>query len=248
MPTFLPRIPLTAIVLSLTPLPHSAVCCDRGLRRGSFVFLELSALLVFLPERLDLHVHTRRKLELHERVHGLLRRLENVEQALMSANLKLLTRLLVHVRRTQHAVFVLHRGQRNRSRNLCPRALRRVHNFAGGLVKNAIVVCFQPDADSFFANHVVISQGSCSRLIARRSLPRFRKKVRHSRTQESYAIISVMVPAPTVRPPSRMANRKPFSMATGVISSISSATLSPGITISVPAGKVATPVTSVVRK
>ena len=61
-------------------------------------------------------------------------------------------------------------------------------------------------------------------------------------------MISLMVPAPTVRPPSRMAKRKPFSMATGVISSISSATLSPGITISVPAGSVATPVTSVVRK
>ena len=64
----------------------------------------------------------------------------------------------------------------------------------------------------------------------------------------SYAIISLIVPAPTVRPPSRIANRRPFSIATGVISSISSATLSPGITISVPAGNVATPVTSVVRK
>ena len=31
--------------------------------------------------------------------------------------------------------------------------------------------------------------------------------------------MSVIVPAPTVRPPSRMANRKPFSSATGAISS-----------------------------
>jgi hypothetical protein len=29
-----------------------------------------------------------------------------------------------------------------------------LHDLAGGLVKNAIVVCFQPDPDSFFANHV----------------------------------------------------------------------------------------------
>src|SRR5208282_3346059 len=72
----------------------------------------------------------------------------------MSANLKLLTRLLVHVRRTQNTVLILNGRQRNRSRNLCPRALRGVHDFARGLVKNAIVVCFQPDADSFFANHV----------------------------------------------------------------------------------------------
>ena len=47
-----------------------------------------------------------------------------------------------------------------------------------------------------------------------------------------YVTISAMVPAPTVCPPSRIANRKPFSIATGVISSTVSATLSPGITIS----------------
>jgi hypothetical protein len=63
-----------------------------------------------------------------------------------------------------------------------------------------------------------------------------------------YAIISAIVPAPTVWPPSRIANRKPFSIATGVISSITRLTLSPGITISVPAGNSAIPVTSVVRK
>ena len=63
-----------------------------------------------------------------------------------------------------------------------------------------------------------------------------------------YCRISVTLPAPTVCPPSRMANLSPFSMAMGVIRSISRFTLSPGITISVPAGSVATPVTSVVRK
>src|ERR1700749_320340 len=64
----------------------------------------------------------------------------------------------------------------------------------------------------------------------------------------SYSKISVTVPAPTVRPPSRIANRNPLSIATGVISSTTRLTLSPGITISVPAGNSATPVTSVVRK
>src|ERR1035438_9125463 len=64
----------------------------------------------------------------------------------------------------------------------------------------------------------------------------------------SYLMISVTVPAPTVRPPSRIAKRKPLSMATGVINSTVNSTLSPGITISVPSGNCATPVTSVVRK
>jgi len=63
-----------------------------------------------------------------------------------------------------------------------------------------------------------------------------------------YSTTSETVPAPTVRPPSRIAKRKPFSMAIGAISSMSIVTLSPGITISTPVGKCATPVTSVVRK
>src|SRR2546425_6854817 len=49
-----------------------------------------------------------------------------------------------------------------------------------------------------------------------------------------YSVISVTTPAPTVRPPSRIANRSSFSIATGVISSIAIVTLSPGITISPP--------------
>ena len=64
----------------------------------------------------------------------------------------------------------------------------------------------------------------------------------------SYSTISETVPAPTVRPPSRIANLNPFSIAIGAINVISIATLSPGITISTPSGNVATPVTSVVRK
>ena len=63
-----------------------------------------------------------------------------------------------------------------------------------------------------------------------------------------YSIIELTTPAPTVRPPSRMAKRSPSSMAIGVIRLTVMATLSPGITISVPAGSSAMPVTSVVRK
>ena len=64
----------------------------------------------------------------------------------------------------------------------------------------------------------------------------------------SYSTISETVPAPTVRPPSRIAKRSPFSIAIGAISSISIWMLSPGMTISTPAGRCATPVTSVVLK
>ncbi len=63
-----------------------------------------------------------------------------------------------------------------------------------------------------------------------------------------YSTISLTVPAPTVLPPSRIAKRSPFSIAMGAISVISIWMLSPGITISTPSGRFATPVTSVVLK
>ena len=63
-----------------------------------------------------------------------------------------------------------------------------------------------------------------------------------------YSITSDIVPAPTVLPPSLIANLNPFSIAIGVINSTVKLLLSPGITISTPSANVATPVTSVVRK
>ena len=54
-------------------------------------------------------------------------------------------------------------------------------------------------------------------------------------------------PAPTVRPPSRIAKRIVSSIAIGAISVTVIFTLSPGITISVPSGSCTEPVTSVVR-
>ena len=65
---------------------------------------------------------------------------------------------------------------------------------------------------------------------------------------ETYFVIFVTRPAPTVRPPSRIAKRKPSSIAIGEINSTDISVLSPGITISVPSGKDTDPVTSVVRK
>src|SRR4029434_837593 len=46
--------------------------------------------------------------------------------------------------------------------------------------------------------------------------------------------ISVTTPAPTVRPPSRIANRSSFSIAIGTISSIAILTVFPGLTLSPP--------------
>ena len=63
-----------------------------------------------------------------------------------------------------------------------------------------------------------------------------------------YSMIVATRPDPTVRPPSRIAKVRPCSIAIGWISSIVISTLSPGMHISVPSGRLITPVTSVVLK
>ena len=63
-----------------------------------------------------------------------------------------------------------------------------------------------------------------------------------------YSRISVICPAPTVLPPSRIAKRSPMFNATGWIRVTVMVMLSPGITISTPAGSSISPVTSSVRR
>ncbi len=60
-------------------------------------------LFMLFAERFDLYIHSRGQIQLHQRVHRLLRRLENIEEALVGADFELLARFLVDVRRTQHA-------------------------------------------------------------------------------------------------------------------------------------------------
>src|SRR5690349_19245095 len=63
----------------------------------------------------------------------------------------------------------------------------------------------------------------------------------------AHSITFVTTPAPTVRPPSRIAKRICSSRPTGVMRSMVMVMLSPGMTILVPSGSWQVPVTSVVR-
>jgi hypothetical protein len=56
---------------------------------------------VILPKRFNLDIHARGQIQFHQGVNRLLRRLENIEQTLVRADLELLPRLLIHVRRPQ---------------------------------------------------------------------------------------------------------------------------------------------------
>src|SRR5271166_3824198 len=172
MPTFLPRIPVTlAISFSVPSMVRRLaatigwLCGAGGLAREKPAALRSAwtakavppHLLMFLAERLNLHVHTRRQIKLHQRIDRLLRRLQNIQQPLVGADHKRFPRFLIHVRRPQHAVLVFHRGQRNRAGNLRPCALCSLHNLARRLIQNAVVVGFQPDANSFFPSHFSLS-------------------------------------------------------------------------------------------
>src|SRR5437867_9626848 len=152
---------------------------------------------------LDLHVDAGREVELAEGVDRLLRGIEDVEQALVGADLELLARLLVDVRRAVHGEALDVGGKRDGAGDPPARPAHGLDDLAHRLVEQPVVVRLQADADL-----VVHARG--------------------------YSKILVTTPAPTVRPPSRMAKRSPSSIAIGVIRSTFSCTLSPGITISLP--------------
>jgi hypothetical protein len=69
----------------------------------------------------------------------------------------------------QNAIFILHRGQWNRARDLRAGAASSIDDLARGLIQDAIVVRFQPDANSFFSNHVR-TLSHISRLSGRKEL------------------------------------------------------------------------------
>src|ERR1017187_2976818 len=174
------------------------------------------------PKRLDFDVHTGRQVELHQRIDRLLGRLQNVQEPFVRPDFKLLARLLIHVRRAQNSCDTAGSRQRNRTGDCCAGPFRGVHDFRRRLIQHTVIVCFQTDANSLSKGHY--------------DLPKEKPLLNDlgNRTGAYRA--------------AAFAKRKPLSMATGVISSTCRLTLSPGITISVPSGSCATPVTSVVRK
>src|SRR5580692_7539067 len=92
------------------------------------------------PLELDLDVDTGSEVELHQRVHGLRRRIDDIEHAFVRANFELFARLLVDMRRAQHGELLDPRRQGNGTAH--PRAgpLRGVHDLAGRLIQHAMIV------------------------------------------------------------------------------------------------------------
>src|SRR5438876_1030661 len=183
------------------------------------------------PLELDLDIDAGSEVELHQRIDGLRRRIDDVEHPLMGADLELLARFLVDMGRAQHRELLDLGRQRDRATHPRAGALGGVDDLAGRLVEHAVVVGPQPNPDVVLVIHLGSFRALHCALPAR-----------------PYFNILATTPAPTVRPPSRIAKRSPSSIAIGTSNSTSIVMLSPGITISVPSGSLTVPVTSVVRK
>src|SRR5207248_4654465 len=108
---------------------------------------------------------------------------------ILGADLELLARFLVDMRRAQHRELLDLGRQRDRSPDARAGALGGIDDLAGGLVEHAVIVGAQPNTDIL----VVAYHSSCAPLACARS----------------YFKILATTPAPTVRPPSRIAKRRP---------------------------------------
>src|SRR5438270_9616722 len=104
--------------------------------------------------KLDLDVDTGGKIELHQSIDRLRRRIDNIENALMRSDLELLTRLLVDVRRTIDSELLDARRQRDWPAHLRAGPLRRRDDLLRRRVENPMVERLEADAD-VLAVHVL---------------------------------------------------------------------------------------------
>src|SRR4051812_24332208 len=174
---------------------------------------------------LDFDVHAGGQIELHQRVDRLRRRLHDVEQPLVGPHLELLARLLVDVRRAVDGELLDARRQRNGTADERTGAARRIGDVARRLVEHSMIERLQADADILrFHSYTDCKEPALEgRTKSCRSGPlrprNGQKLILMPKPPESpdpgglralyYFVISATTPAPTVRPPSRMAKRRP---------------------------------------
>src|SRR5690349_693474 len=96
---------------------------------------------------LDLDIYAGGEVELHQRIDGLRRRIDNVEHAFVGADLKLLARFLVDMRRAQDSELLDLCRQGDRTAYPRPGPLCHVDNLARRLVEHAMVIGPQANAD-----------------------------------------------------------------------------------------------------
>ncbi len=114
---------------------------------------------VFLPfmkskSKLDLDLNAGRQLNVHQRIHSLLGGLDDVDESLVRAHLKLLTAILVLVHSAEDRDDLSLRGPRYRTRNGSAVSLCNVYDLLSGSVDEGVVVARQSDSDLFLYSHL----------------------------------------------------------------------------------------------
>src|SRR5882757_2966171 len=104
-------------------------------------------ILVLSDSELDFDVDAGGEIELHQRIHRLRRRIDDVEEPLVGAHLELFTALLVDVRRAVDAKLLDPGRQRNRPTHLRTRALGGRHDLARRRIEDAMIERLKPDPD-----------------------------------------------------------------------------------------------------
>src|SRR2546428_3667644 len=100
-----------------------------------------------VASELDLDVDAGGQVELHQRVHGLRRGIDNVEESLVGAHLELLARGLVDVWAPQHGPAIDDRRQQHWSRDAGARPAHGLHDLLDRPIKQLMIVGLQADAD-----------------------------------------------------------------------------------------------------
>src|SRR5215217_7422736 len=201
-------------------------------------FLARIAGIVLAERQPDLDVDARGQMvEPLERVDGLGRRLMDVDQPLVRPDLEVLLGVLVLEGRADHRVAVLLRRQRHGTGNRRAGARGGLHDLLRSRLYGRRVVGLEADSNfvllgcchvSFCALKAgLVAPGPAPMVVSVDFGPA------GLLARRGYLMTSVTTPEPTVRPPSRIAKRRPASMAIGWISSMLICTLSPGMTISV---------------
>src|SRR3954463_14357761 len=96
---------------------------------------------------LDFDVDAGGEVELHQGIDRLRRRIDNVENALVGANFKLLARFLVDMRRTVDGVLLDPRRQWDRAAHAGAGALRGRDDLLGRRIEHTVIERLEPDED-----------------------------------------------------------------------------------------------------
>src|SRR3989338_1688967 len=128
------RLAVTSITVTGVATPSAEY------RRVMPIFLPTSpSAMIVVSVQLDFHVHTGGEVELHQRIHGLVRGLDNVHDPLVRADLELVARLLVRMRRAIERVALDLGRQRNRPAHERARALGGVDNLLRRAVDQTMI-------------------------------------------------------------------------------------------------------------